>query len=98
VREWASHRAQSVIRTVNGAVHYHKALHLLLNRGEGVGFEDVRRRVQLILAHQTYGKVSMSKASKATLRSGMLTFKGAHGLKAGDTVRLSLQATSSRTT
>jgi len=94
VREWASHRAQSVIRTVNGAVHYHRALHLLLNRGEGVGFEDVRRRVQLILAHQTYGKVSMSKASKATLRSGMLTFKGAHGLKAGDTVRLSLQARS----
>ncbi|CAK0855908.1 unnamed protein product [Prorocentrum cordatum] len=95
VREWASHRAQSVIRTVNGAVHYHKALQLLLNRGEGVGFEDVRRRVQLILAHQTYGKVSLSRATRATLRGGTLAFRGAHGLRPGDTVRLSLQARSS---
>ena len=91
VREWASRRAQSVIRTVNGAVRYHKALQLLLSRGNGVGFEDVRRRAQLIMAHQTYGKVSMSTASTATLRTGTLTFKGAHGLRPGDTARLSLE-------
>jgi hypothetical protein len=94
VREWASHRAQSVIRTVNGAIHYHKALQLLLNRGDGVSFDDMRHHVQLILAHQTYGKINLSKGSKAHLRNGELTFQSAHGLAVGDKVRLTLMARS----
>jgi hypothetical protein len=92
VREWASHRAQSVIRTVNGALHYHRALQTLLRRGEGLSFDDLRRRTQLILAHQTYGKITLGKAAKATLRNGQLTFKDGHGLSVGDSVKLTLSA------
>ena len=56
VREWASDRTQTVIRTVNGAVHYHRALKVLLDVRAGEERIDLRKHVQLILAHQTYGR------------------------------------------
>lgn len=114
VREWASHRAQSVIRTVNGAVHYHRALKVLLTReaaspaspsgpslvspmtsvksGSPPSFEDIRRHAQLIMAHQTYGKLSLGKSQQVKIQHGVITSPGAHGLKAGDRVRLTLDS------
>ena len=96
VREWASHRSQSVIRTVNGAVHYHRALKVLLQREEGkeeaVGFEEVRRHAQLIMAHQTYGKLSLGKSQQVKIQHGVITSNQPHGLKSQDRVRLTLDA------
>eukprot|EP00930_Biecheleria_cincta_P061344 TRINITY_DN4690_c0_g1_i2.p1 TRINITY_DN4690_c0_g1~~TRINITY_DN4690_c0_g1_i2.p1 ORF type:complete len:2474 (-),score=434.83 TRINITY_DN4690_c0_g1_i2:272-7693(-) len=94
VREWASHRAQSVIRTVNGAVHYHKALQLLLHRNQTVGAEEIREHAQLIVAHQTYGKVSLGKALHVKIQHGVIITQGihGHGLRPNDRVRLTLDA------
>eukprot|EP00931_Biecheleriopsis_adriatica_P000292 TRINITY_DN10030_c0_g1_i2.p1 TRINITY_DN10030_c0_g1~~TRINITY_DN10030_c0_g1_i2.p1 ORF type:complete len:1959 (+),score=367.55 TRINITY_DN10030_c0_g1_i2:810-5879(+) len=90
VREWASHRSQSVIRTINGAVHYHKALQLLLQRGKDVGFEEIRNHVQLIMAHQTYGKLNIGKPMNVKIQHGVLMTQGPHGLLPNDKVRLTL--------
>ena len=107
VREWASHRAQSVIRTVNGAVHYHRALKVLLEGKDGkdgkdgevdkadkggVGFEDLRSHAQLIMAHQTYGKLSLGKAQQVKIQHGMITTPAPHGLRPNDRVRLTLDS------
>lgn len=104
VREWASHRAQSVIRTVNGAVHYHRALKVLLTRDSGSAmgsptgspmapsFEDIRRHAQLIMAHQTYGKLSLGKSQQVKIQHGVITSPGPHGLRANDRVRLTLDS------
>ena len=95
VREWASHRSQSVIRTVNGAVHYHRALKVLFTRDEGIastGFEDIRRHAQLIMAHQTYGKLSLGKSQQVKIQHGVITSPGAHGLRVNDRVRLTLDS------
>lgn len=100
VREWASHRAQSVIRTVNGAVHYHRALKVLLTREESkeskearaIGFEDIRQHAQLIMAHQTYGKLSLGKSQQVKIQHGVITSPGPHGLRVNDRVRLTLDS------
>ena len=107
VREWASHRAQSVIRTVNGAVHYHRALKVLLTRYEVTSsgspspmgtalatpsFEDIRHHAQLIMAHQTYGKLSLGKSQQVKIQHGVITSPGPHGLRANDRVRLTLDS------
>ena len=107
VREWASHRSQSVIRTVNGAVHYHRALKVLLTRDSGSAgsptgsptgspmapsFEDIRRHAQLIMAHQTYGKLSLGKSQQVKIQHGVITSPGPHGLRANDRVRLTLDS------
>eukprot|EP00931_Biecheleriopsis_adriatica_P082852 TRINITY_DN5633_c0_g1_i2.p1 TRINITY_DN5633_c0_g1~~TRINITY_DN5633_c0_g1_i2.p1 ORF type:complete len:2844 (+),score=463.56 TRINITY_DN5633_c0_g1_i2:55-8586(+) len=66
--EWASFRHQTVYRTVDGAVNYHKALELLLKhphpletdekspKGRGSVRNQLIPHVQLLLSHQTYGK------------------------------------------
>jgi hypothetical protein len=60
VREWASCRAQTVFKTVLGAVNYHRALRTLIDP-EASHLNDVMakkilRHVQLLLSHQTYGQ------------------------------------------
>lgn len=95
IREWASHRAQSVIRTVNGAVHYHRALKVLLERDgmeKKVEFEDLRSHAQLIMAHQTYGKLSLGKAQQVKIQHGVITTPAPHGLRPNDRVRLTLDS------
>lgn len=59
VRLWASYRAQTIIRTIRGALSYHDAL---LKRFEGFEQKDGKECdlrlndfVELIVAHQTYG-------------------------------------------
>ncbi|CAJ1442771.1 unnamed protein product [Effrenium voratum] len=93
VREWASHRSQSVIRTVNGAVHYHRALKVLLEReDQTVDFEAIRRHAQLIMAHQTYGKLSLGKAQQVKIQHGVISSTGPHGLQPNDRIRLSVDS------
>eukprot|EP00931_Biecheleriopsis_adriatica_P082853 TRINITY_DN5633_c0_g1_i3.p1 TRINITY_DN5633_c0_g1~~TRINITY_DN5633_c0_g1_i3.p1 ORF type:complete len:2802 (+),score=428.80 TRINITY_DN5633_c0_g1_i3:55-8460(+) len=58
LREWASYRAQTVWRTVDGAVNYHKAVQILLKNPKKnllPSREEMVPHVQLLLSHQTYG-------------------------------------------
>merc|ERR1712113_630555 len=60
VRLWASYRAQTIARTIRGALSYHRALQKRLSRfvfKEGLEPCDLTLHsfTELIVAHQTYG-------------------------------------------
>ncbi len=48
----SKHRSQTVARTIRGAISYHKAVEHLLRQQNA----DWTRYVELVLAHQLYGK------------------------------------------
>ena len=73
---WASYRAQTVSRTIRGAVAYHQALELLLFPDEeaGVNCERLEEHVELVLAYQTYGLGDTT--TDGDLEALLTTYKG----------------------
>jgi hypothetical protein len=64
IRLWASNRSQTLARTVAGAIRYHEALEVLpCVRAGGNTQKAVTKLVQLIIAHQTFGKRTSTEES-----------------------------------
>eukprot|EP00434_Breviolum_minutum_P020699 symbB.v1.2.018253.t1/scaffold1449.1/size118046/4 len=74
VRLWASQRAQTVSRTVTGAIQYHKALEMLpsVQASEQTGLGGL---VQLFISHQTYGNKKRREEADQDIRSLIWRFR-----------------------
>eukprot|EP00929_Paragymnodinium_shiwhaense_P059585 TRINITY_DN29837_c0_g1_i1.p1 TRINITY_DN29837_c0_g1~~TRINITY_DN29837_c0_g1_i1.p1 ORF type:complete len:1248 (+),score=277.75 TRINITY_DN29837_c0_g1_i1:240-3983(+) len=72
VRLWASNRSQTLARTVLGAIRYHEVLEMIpcVQKEKALS-----KLVQLIIAHQTYGKIAGSLEADQNVRHILQLYK-----------------------